>query len=46
MKNRVRGKKQSPPVFMYLDQNKHIYAQVIDDNKNITITSSSSICPN
>ncbi len=45
MKNRVRGKSNRPRLYVFRS-NKHIYAQVIDDNKNITITSSSSICPN
>nr|YP_010728713.1 ribosomal protein L18 [Phymatolithon calcareum]WEA76854.1 ribosomal protein L18 [Phymatolithon calcareum] len=44
MKKRRKIKINSPRLFVFRS-NKHIYAQVIDDIKNITITTSSSVCP-
>nr|AYR05822.1 ribosomal protein L18 [Lithothamnion sp.] len=43
MKNRSKIKRNRPRLYVFRS-NKHIYAQVIDDVKNTTITSSSSIC--
>nr|YP_010728933.1 ribosomal protein L18 [Lithothamnion corallioides]WEA77053.1 ribosomal protein L18 [Lithothamnion corallioides] len=45
MKNITRIKKNRPRLHVFRS-NKHIYAQVIDDIKNMTIASSSSICSN
>lgn len=44
MKKRIKIKTNRPRLSVFRS-NKHIYAQVIDDIKNITITTSSSICP-
>lgn len=44
MKKRT-PKKQTRPRLHVFKSNKHIYAQVIDDQKHITITTSSSLCP-
>ena len=44
MKKRHPRKKNRPRLYVF-KSNKHIYAQVIDDQKHITITSSSSLCP-
>lgn len=43
MKNRNKLKRNYPRLYVFRS-NKHIYAQVIDDVKKITIVSSSSIC--
>lgn len=43
MKNRNKIKRNHPRLYVFRS-NKHIYAQVIDDVKHITIVSSSSIC--
>nr|YP_010471067.1 50S ribosomal protein L18 [Synarthrophyton patena]UVF62896.1 50S ribosomal protein L18 [Synarthrophyton patena] len=45
MKKRIKIKRDFPRLYVFRS-NKHIYAQVIDDSKNITIITSSSICPN
>jgi len=42
-KRKRKTKTDSPRLFVFRS-NKHIYAQVIDDTKNITITTSSSLC--
>ena len=44
MKKRIHRKKNILRMYVFRS-NKHIYAQIIDDNKNITITASSSLCP-
>lgn len=44
MKKRNLKKKDQPRLYVFRS-NKHIYAQVIDDIKNRTITASSSLCP-
>lgn len=44
MKKKRKIKRNSPRLFVFRS-NKHIYAQVIDDINNITITTSSSVCP-
>jgi large subunit ribosomal protein L18 len=38
-------KTRNRPRLHVFRSNKHIYAQVIDDKKHITITTSSSLCP-
>nr|YP_009541710.1 ribosomal protein L18 [Synarthrophyton chejuense]AYR05719.1 ribosomal protein L18 [Synarthrophyton chejuense] len=43
MKKRTKSKRKLPRLYVFRS-NKHIYAQVIDDIKNITITTSSSTC--
>lgn len=44
MKKRSAQKKYVPRLYIF-KSNKHIYAQVIDDQNHITITTSSSLCP-
>ena len=44
MKKRTPRKKCQPRLYIF-KSNKHIYAQVIDDQHHITITASSSLCP-
>jgi len=44
MKKQIIKQKHQPRLYVFRS-NKHIYAQVIDDNRNITITTSSSLCP-
>lgn len=44
MKKHTHRKKNQPRLYVF-KSNKHIYAQVIDDQQNITITTSSSLCP-
>lgn len=44
MKKRYPKKKYQPRLYIF-KSNKHIYAQVIDDQHHITITTSSSLCP-
>ena len=44
MKKRTPKKKHQPRLYVF-KSNKHIYAQVIDDQKHVTITASSSLCP-
>jgi len=44
MKKQIIRQKNQPRLYVFRS-NKHIYAQVIDDNNNITITTSSSLCP-
>lgn len=43
MKKKRKSKTNTPRLFVS-KSNKHIYAQVIDDTKNIIITASSSLC--
>lgn len=45
MKKRIQVNINFPRLYVF-KSNKHIYAQVIDDTKNITIATSSSICHN
>ncbi len=44
MKKRSPKKKNRPRLYVFRS-NKHIYAQVLDDQKHKTITTSSSLCP-
>lgn len=44
MKKRNLKKRCQPRLYIFRS-NKHIYAQVIDDQKHITLTTSSSLCP-
>ncbi len=44
MKKQIIKQKHQPRLYVFRSH-KHIYAQVIDDNNNITITTSSSLCP-
>lgn len=44
MKKRTPKKRNRPRLHVF-KSNKHIYAQVIDDKKHTTITTSSSLCP-
>lgn len=44
MKKRNPKKKNQPRLYVFRS-NKHIYAQVIDDQNHITITTSSSLSP-
>lgn len=44
MKKRNLKIRNRPRLYVFRS-NKHIYAQVIDDQKHITITTSSSLCP-
>ena len=44
MKKKITKRAEWPRLHVFRS-NKHIYAQVIDDKKNITIATSSSICP-
>ena len=44
MKKKIKSKPNRPRLRVFRS-NKHIYAQVIDDNKNFTIVTSSSLCP-
>ena len=44
MKKRNLKKRAQPRLYVF-KSNKHIYAQVIDDKKHLTITTSSSLCP-
>jgi len=44
MKKKIIRQKHQPRLYVFRS-NKHIYAQVIDDNKKTTITTSSSLCP-
>ena len=45
MKKRIKHKRSFPRLYVFRS-NKHIYAQVIDDSKNITLITSSSNCSN
>ena len=44
MKKRTPKKRCQPRLYVFRS-NKHIYAQVIDDQNHNTITTSSSLCP-
>lgn len=44
MKKIIKSKPNRPRLRVFRSH-KHIYAQVIDDKQNITITTSSSLCP-
>jgi large subunit ribosomal protein L18 len=44
MKRKIEQKTQRPRLHVFRS-NKHIYAQVLDDNKSKTIAASSSVCP-
>lgn len=44
MKKRNLKRKDRPRLYVF-KSHKHIYAQVIDDKQNITVTTSSSLCP-
>lgn len=44
MKKRTPQKRHRPRLYIF-KSNKHIYAQVIDDQIHTTITTSSSLCP-
>ena len=44
MKHKIKSKKNRPRLRVFRSH-KHIYAQVIDDEKNLTIITSSSLCP-
>lgn len=44
MKKRNLKRKHRPRLYVF-KSHKHIYAQIIDDKKHITVTTSSSLCP-
>ena len=44
MKKRNQKRRNQPRLYVFRSH-KHIYAQVIDDQKHSTITASSSLCP-
>ncbi len=44
MKKRNLKRKDRPRLYVF-KSHKHIYAQIIDDKKHITVTTSSSLCP-
>lgn len=44
MKTQIIRKKYQPRLYVFRS-NKHIYAQVIDDQQHRTITTSSTLCP-